>query len=110
MMAVKPRKRRPQTAEMRQKGVVTIPQDVRAELGLEVGDQFFVRIEDGNVVLVPARLVPADQAWFWTPEWQSGEQEAADELARGEVETFDDGEEFLKDLADRAGISVDDLH
>jgi AbrB family looped-hinge helix DNA binding protein len=110
MAAAKLHKRnRPHTAEMRQKGVVTIPQDVRAELGLEVGDQFFVRIEDGNVVLVPARLVPADQAWFWTPEWQGAEREAADELARGEGEFFEDGAEFLKDLADRAGANVRDL-
>jgi hypothetical protein len=26
--------------------------------------------------MVPKKLVDADQAWFWTREWQEGEREA----------------------------------
>ena len=39
-----------------------------------------------------------DQAWFWTEEWQRGEREVDEEIARGEVMTFDDVESFIAHL------------
>ncbi len=42
--------------------------------------------------------IDPDQAWFWTPEWQAGEREVDEYLARGEVEEFDDMESFLDSL------------
>jgi hypothetical protein len=42
---------------------------------------------------------PADQAWFWTPEWQAGEREATAQIAAGDVEVFDTIEALLNHLA-----------
>ena len=39
-----------------------------------------------------------DQWWYWTPQWQAGEQEAKAETARSEGEHFTNGEEFLASL------------
>jgi hypothetical protein len=39
-----------------------------------------------------------DQAWFWTEEWQAGEREASEQIARGEVTTYMSDEEFLASL------------
>lgn len=36
------------------KGQITIPQQVRRELGLEVGDEVDVIVRDGAAVIVPA--------------------------------------------------------
>ncbi|KAA2264717.1 hypothetical protein F0L68_06395 [Solihabitans fulvus] len=47
-----------------------------------------------RVTDVPAG-VPEDQRWFWTPEWQAGEREASEELARGEVTFFADADELF---------------
>jgi antitoxin PrlF len=33
-----------------------------------------------------------EQWWFWTPEWQAGEREAEEEIARGEGVYFESGE------------------
>lgn len=38
---------------------------------------------------------PTSQAWFWTEEWQAGEHEVDQEIARGEVRDFESGEEFM---------------
>jgi hypothetical protein len=38
--------------------------------------------------------VPADQAWFWSEEWQSGEREVNEALKRGDYEVFDSMEEL----------------
>jgi hypothetical protein len=41
-------------------------------------------------------VIPDDQAWFWTPEWQAGEAEVDEATARGERgPVFGSGEEFL---------------
>lgn len=42
------------------------------------------------------RFISSDQAYFWSREWQQGEQEALEELRRGEALTFDDPEEALR--------------
>jgi AbrB family looped-hinge helix DNA binding protein len=84
---------------VRRKGVVTIPQQVREALQLEEGDDLIVAVEDGRIVLTPAALVPRDQEWFWSPEWQGKEAEADADLAAGRVARYDTDEEFLNALA-----------
>lgn len=40
-----------------------------------------------------------DQAWFWTPEWQEGERQAAEDIEAGCVsEVFYSAEEFFRHL------------
>jgi hypothetical protein len=39
-----------------------------------------------------------DQAWFWTPEWQSGEREADAEIAEGAGAVFHSTGEFISHL------------
>jgi antitoxin (DNA-binding transcriptional repressor) of toxin-antitoxin stability system len=61
--------------------------------------------EGGQVVYLTrhgqrvAAIVPADQGWCWTEEWQAGEREADQELAEGRGVRFDTDEEFLAHLA-----------
>lgn len=111
MTAVK-RRRRPHlvSTPMRKKGVVTIPQEIREQLDLQEGDQLVVAIEDGRIVLTPASVIPDDQAWFWTPEWQAKEREVDEALAEGERgEVYDNGESFLHALADDAGLDAEEI-
>mgnify|MGYP005846590403 CR=1 FL=1 len=42
----------------------------------------------------------ADQAWFWTAEWQAKEREADEDLAAGRYKDFDTMDDFLADLMD----------
>ena len=44
------------------------------------------------------RHIPADQAWFWTPEWQAGEREVDADLAGGRVKTFKSAKELIRAL------------
>ncbi|MEV0532610.1 AbrB/MazE/SpoVT family DNA-binding domain-containing protein [Kitasatospora sp. NPDC050463] len=111
-MADLQRRRRPHlvSTPVRKKGVVTIPQEIREQLDLQEGDQLVVAVEDGRIVLTPASVIPDDQAWFWSPGWQAREQEVDEALAQGERgEVFEDGEEFLKSLADEAGLDLGEI-
>ena len=42
--------------------------------------------------------VPKDQEWFWMKEWQKGEREVDEALARGDFKEFDNVEDAIKDL------------
>jgi len=97
-------RRRPHivTSTLRARGTITIPQDVRDALDLAEGDQLVVTVEEDRIVLTPTSLIPDDQAWFWTPEWQAGERDADADLGAGRTETFGSGEEFMEALGARA--------
>ena len=109
-MAVTARRRRPRltTLAIRRKGIVTIPEAIRQELDLHEGDHLVAAVEDGRLVLTPASVIPDDQAWFWTPEWQAKEAEADREIADGGGAVMN-AEDFIAELAERAGLPADDL-
>lgn len=89
---------RPLSASLRSKGVLTIPLAVRERLHLQPGDNLLITVRDGQIVLTPAALVPRDQAWFHTPEWQAKEAEADADLAAGRYVRHLNDEGFLASL------------
>lgn len=89
-------------------GTITIPAQLRRRFGLDQpGAQVEIIDRDGEIVLIPHVAVPAEQAWFWTKEWQAREREADADLATGRSTTFDNAEDLLDHLehfdADTAG-------
>jgi hypothetical protein len=42
--------------------------------------------------------VRVDQLWFWSEEWQKGENKVDEYIREGNVQTFDTEEEFLRTL------------
>jgi antitoxin PrlF len=72
-----------------------LPGEVRA--ALHVGEDDEVAFVDTGRGIV---VVPADQAWYWTSEWQEGERDADADLAAGRTRVFGSGEEFLASLQD----------
>jgi antitoxin MazE len=64
---------------------ITIPKEVFKSLSLEVGDFLDTRIQDNAIVLIPKKLVPKDQEWFWSKEWQAQEKEADEAINSGEI-------------------------
>lgn len=80
-------------------GQVSIPKEIRERLGIEEGDLIEMIEQDGRIVMVPKRLIDADQAWFWTKEWQEKEREADEDIRAGRVSgPFKNVDELLKHL------------
>ena len=67
-----------------QKGRATLPEEVRASLGLRPGDFVLLEKTDrGTYELVPAALVPRDQLWFHHPEVQRRVRKAEADVSEG---------------------------
>jgi len=77
---------------------ITLPMWIIHRFRLGAGD--FVRMEETRegVLLKPAKLVDPSQAYFWTKEWQGGEQEAEEDIRKGRVKAFKNVKELIKDL------------
>ncbi|MBM3241458.1 AbrB/MazE/SpoVT family DNA-binding domain-containing protein [Candidatus Poribacteria bacterium] len=91
---------------MREKGQLTLPSLFRKALGLKAGDYFEVNFQDNVIVLKPCKPmpkdIPADEAWYWTEEWQEKEHRARRDIHEGRVKSFDNIDDFIKDL--RTGL------
>jgi len=64
---------------------ITIPVAVFRKLRLDPGDFLEVETVDEAIVLVPRKLIPRDQGWFWTKRWQTMEKTAQRDLNNGRV-------------------------
>jgi AbrB family looped-hinge helix DNA binding protein len=85
-------------ARVRGKGQITLPDGVRRAVRLSEGDYLDVSVEQGAIVMRPKKLIDADQAWFWTEEWQRGEREASDDIATGRTRRSATADEFIESL------------
>lgn len=84
---------------LRVKGQVTLPSEVRAALHVEEGDEIeFEVLDSGDVIMHGLKMIPAAQAWFWTPSWQAGEREATDGIRAGTTRAFDNPDDMFKAL------------
>jgi len=80
-------------------GAITLPAEYRKALKLKVGDFVNAELQDNRVVIRAARIIDADDAWFYTREWQDKEAEADDDIAAGRVAgPFATAEELRRDL------------
>ncbi len=83
---------------LRKNAQITIPARIRKALHLEEGDILEAEAREGAIILRPKKLIDADQAWFWTEEWQQGEREADEDIKAGRVKTFKGADEALDHL------------
>lgn len=88
--------------QVRERGVVTLPAELRRRMGLDHGEVHLevVEREDGVIELRPSVVVPADQAWFWSERWQRMEREADADLEAGRVVTADSLDQLMSALED----------
>jgi AbrB family looped-hinge helix DNA binding protein len=77
---------------------LTLPKEVTRKLRLNEGDDLELRVLDGRIELVPLALIPRDQLWFWTPEWQAMEREADEDKAAGRVKSFKSAKKLIASL------------
>jgi antitoxin MazE len=81
---------------------ITIPQEIFEQLRLQPGDFLEVQVRDEVLHLIPQKLIPRDQAWFWSQEWQEREREADEAIAKGELAgPFESVDDLIRHLRSR---------
>jgi len=78
------------------KGQVTVPRTALEKLHLKPGDILEFTVQGHVLMAKPKKLIDAEQAWFWTEEWQKGEREADADIKSGRVTEYRSLRDFLK--------------
>ena len=84
--------------QIRRNFQVTLPSNLRKRLRLSVGDVLETEIREGKIILVPKKMIDAEQSWFWSKQWQEGEKEAQEDIKQGRVKKFKNVQEVIEDL------------
>jgi len=90
--------------QMRQRGQITLPFEIRKILGLEEGVCFVAEINEEGILLKPilgnaSRQIPKEERWFWTEKWQKKEKEADEAIRIGRIsQIFETAEEAIASL------------
>lgn len=88
--------------DLKQKSQVTIPKEFVKRLKLSVGDKLDVEIKDGRLIITPVVVVPKDQMWFYSKNWQSEEAAVDRDIAAGKVHEATSREQLFE------GLGLDD--
>jgi len=88
------------TVKVREKYQVTIPEDVRAKIPLNVGERVEVVAQGAEIVIRPIIEIPRDQTWFWTKEWQDRVSRARKDVTKGKVKVFKSVKQARKKFGD----------
>lgn len=63
---------------------VVIPKEIFEELQLEIGDYLEAKIQNGQIVYIPKKLVDRDP-WYWSEEGQRAIKASLEDKKRGRV-------------------------
>jgi AbrB family looped-hinge helix DNA binding protein len=97
-----------ETIKIRKKYQITLPTAIREAAGVYEGDFLTAEVkEDRTIVLRPGRLVDADEAFFYTPEWQAAEREADEDIRLGRTYRFDKVEDAIEFLDNHNKADLD---
>lgn len=77
---------------------IALPREIIKKLQLHVNDYLDIQIQNFQITLAPQILIPKDQEYFYTPEWQEQEKEAADDIQKGRVTKTKDLNQLFKKL------------
>jgi len=89
--------------ELKQKSQVTIPAELLKKMNLKTGDKLDIEEREGRLVITPVVIIPRDQLWYYSKEWQKGELEAEQQISEGKVKLAKGKDEFLE------GLGLDEL-
>lgn len=83
-------------------GQVRIPKKIMERLNISSGDYLDFELKEGTVLMKAKKLIDAEQAWFWSREWQEAEIEVEEDIKKGRIsEIFSSAEDGIAHLRKR---------
>jgi len=82
--------------KVKNKYQIVIPEEVRKNLRVQIGDTLEIGEKDGVLILKPVMVIDKAQAYFWSEEWQAGEKKAEAAKKKSEYAEFKKTSEAVK--------------
>jgi antitoxin MazE len=77
---------------------IALPKEVVKNLNLHVNDYLDIKVEENKIVMEPQIVIPKDQAYFYTQDWQKEESKAQEDINKGRVTKTKDLKELFGKL------------
>jgi antitoxin MazE len=77
---------------------IALPKEVVKNLDLHVNDYLDIKVEENKIIIEPQIIIPKDQAYFYTKEWQKEEAEAQEDIRKGHVTKTEDIDGLFTEL------------
>lgn len=77
---------------------IALPKEIVRDMHLNVNDYVDIHVRDNEIIIEPQVVIPKDQAYFYTSQWQEEEQKAGEDIAKGRVTKTKNVKELFKKL------------
>ena len=77
---------------------IALPKEVVKALHLNANDYLDIMIQDNKIIMEPQLVIPKDQAYFYTREWQKDEAKADQDIKNDRVTHTKNLKELFKSL------------
>lgn len=77
---------------------IALPVQIVKLLHLMANDYLDITVKDKKIILEPQAVIPKDQAYFYTPQWQKDEIKAEQDIKKGRVTKTKNLQELFKKL------------
>ena len=77
---------------------IALPKEIVKALRLHIRDYVEIRVHDNQIILEPQVMIPKDQAYFYTPEWQKEEAAAQKDIKQERVTKTKNLKDLFKEL------------
>jgi len=84
--------------EIRSRSQITIPSEIIKKLNLKRGDTLEVVVEGDQIILRPVMVIPKNQMYFWTKEWQLDEKLVQSDIENNKINSAKTKNELYEDL------------
>lgn len=77
---------------------IALPREVVKSLRLHLNDYVDITIKGDKIILEPQVVIPKDQAYFYSREWQKEEAEAHEDIKKGRVTKTKNLKQLFREL------------
>ncbi len=77
---------------------IALPKEIVKLLRLHVNDYLEIKVKDDRIILEPQIIIPKDQAYFYTADWQKEETQAHEDIKNGRVTKTKNLKDLFKEL------------
>ena len=68
------------------------------KMNLKTGDKLEIEEHEGRLVITPVVVIPREQVWYYSKEWQKDESEAQRQIREGQVKIASSKDELFTGL------------
>ena len=77
---------------------IALPKEIVESLHLHINDYLDIKVKDNTIIIEPQLVIPKDQAYFYTSEWQKEEAEAHQDIQTGRTTKTKNITDLLEEL------------